>query len=161
MSTAYKVDERVVRNIVDNNVTCVGNNKVQLITYYKTKKVSNYIMKNSPNEQNHLKHANVIYQFKCPNADCRLRQMNYIGMTTTSLSRRLTMHLRDGAPKNHYEEAHHQELTRQILTQNTTILDTCNDRRRLQILEAMYIREIRPQLNKQVNSCITLALYKV
>ena len=160
MSTAYKVDERVLRNIINSNVSCINKDtKIQLITYYNSRKVSNLIMSNSEKVGSKLKHANVVYKFKCPNVDCRLRNMSYIGMTTTTLSRRITMHLQDGAIKQHFDNVHPREITRKILTENTEIMTVCNDRRRLPILEALYIREYSPALNKQVKSCLMLALF--
>ena len=43
-----------------------------------------------------LQKTNVIYQFKCPLGDCVSDNNNiYVGLTSTTLSRRLTMHLSD------------------------------------------------------------------
>ena len=49
----------------------------------------------------------------------------YIGETTTSLSRRLTMHLQNGIRK-HFNEKHQEALTRNILESNTKILKEIN-----------------------------------
>ena len=70
-------------------------------------------------------------------------------MTTTKLSQRLTSHLTNGAPKKHLHEAHKTKITRQILEENTEIIDNCPDHRRLSILEALYIKELNPSLNIQ------------
>ena len=43
----------------------------------------------------------------------------YIGLTTTTLSRRLTMHLASGGPKQHALENHNLTLTRDDLVNNT------------------------------------------
>ena len=51
-------------------------------------------MKNKPDTSPTLKLTNVIYNFNCSFEDCRLQpNVNYIGYTTTTLSRRLTMHI--------------------------------------------------------------------
>ena len=43
-----------------------------------------------------VKKTNVIYKFKCPLGDCISDNNNiYVGLTSTTLSRRLTMHLSD------------------------------------------------------------------
>ena len=73
-------------------------------------------------------------------------------MSTTTLSRRLTYHLQNGTPKNHTSQAHNTPLTRQMLVENTTILDTSSDRKRLQIKEALYIDLKKPEMNIQIGS---------
>ena len=73
-------------------------------------------------------------------------------MCTTTLSRRLTSHLQAGTPKNHTIQEHGVSLTREMLVENTTILDTSNDKRRLQIKEALYISTKRPVMNIQVGT---------
>ena len=42
------------------------------------------------------------------------RNSNYIGMTTTTISRRLTTHLVSGVPRQHTLVHHQQQLTRSI-----------------------------------------------
>ena len=111
-------------------------------------------------KNNHLQKTNVIYQYSCPEGGCRLLNRDkYIGATTTSLSRRLTMHLREGAIKKHAKEEHGQDITRKTLTENTDVIHSCNDHRRIWITEALYIREYSPHLNKQCQSTTTLSLW--
>ena len=115
---------------------------------------------NTLNDGNKLKRANVVYQFNCPNEDCRLRSVSYIGATTTTLSRRLTMHLREGSPKEHMHQQHNTKLTRTQLVQNTTIIASSNTHTRLRILEALHIKDKAPAINKQLTStAVTLALW--
>ena len=162
MSSAYKVDERIIHDIIQDNVTCVNPaDHIKLIIYYKNAKTKNLLMRNNMNTKldNKLKCTNVVYRFSCPFEDCRLRGINYIGATTTSLSRRLTMHLRDGAPKHHMAQTHQTTLTRKHLTENTTIIKIQHNKTRLFISEALLIRQHAPPLNKQLNSCITLGLW--
>ena len=84
-----------------------------------------------------MKKTNVIYQFTCPSEDCRsLHNGDYIGCTSTTLSRRLTMHLPDGARKDHMREKHGARLTKKQLVENTKVLKTCLDQRHLAIMEA-------------------------
>ena len=129
--------------------------------YYKNPKVSNLLMKNNPMQnQTPLKSNCLIYEFQCPREECLPLNIKYVGMTVTSLSRRLTMHLREGAPKKHMTDKHNETLTRDDLVTNTRILKQCSDPQRLQIYEALYIQEIRPLLNLQLTGTHkTLSLF--
>ena len=69
------------------------------------------------------------------------------------------MHLQDGAPLRHLAESHDAVLTRDLMVENTSILARCDDRRRLQILEAVYIRDMDPLINRQLNLCGALTLF--
>ena len=160
MSSAYKVDERAIRDIILNNVTCTNPaDKLRMTIYYQNRKTSQLLIRNSPECRDPLKRTNVIYQFACPHEDCRLRPVNYIGVTSTSLSRRLTMHLREGAPHDHMTQHHNAKLTRKHLVDNTCIIKSQRCTARLLIHEALMIRERNPSLNKQLKSCITLSLW--
>ena len=115
---------------------------------------------NTSRDQAPLKQTNVVYRYKCTIGDCALLPHSaYIGNTTTSLSRRITMHLQQGGPLAHTLDHHGEQLTRQQMTQNTEILARAQDRRRLLALEAIYIRELDPTINKQVNARGTLQLH--
>ena len=71
------------------------------------------------------------------------------------------MHKQQGAVKNHMSKEHGKDITRKDLVENTEILSWCNDQRRLWVLEALYIREYSPHINKQLykSGCTTLALW--
>lgn len=162
MSPAYKKDEKVLNDIVKRN--CRPNNpddKVNLIIYYQSPRVSSLVMKNHLSEDPAiLKKTNVVYLFKCNTGDCALRSnASYIGHTTTTLSRRVTSHLQEGGPRRHLREQHQQVLTRDQMTSNIKILARSENRRKLQILEAVFIRDMDPLINRQVNARGTLSLY--
>ena len=74
----------------------------------------------------------------------------YVGLTSTTLSRRLTMHLFDTSSIAQHLEKHSSPTTqlRNILTDNTTILEHQNNKQKLQILEALHIRNLQPTLNR-------------
>ena len=152
-STAYKEDERVMRQIVKRNIKPSNTEKrLKLIIYYKTKKASHLVLKNSPiQERETLQKSHVIYRFTCKQGNCEVLPSTYIGMTTMRLSRRLSFHLQSGAPRNHLREIHGISITRKILEDNTEIVTTCADNRRLPILEALYIKETNPTLNQQAD----------
>ena len=72
------------------------------------------------------KKTNVIYKFKCPLGDCISDNNNIsVGLTSTTLSRRLTMHLSDTSSIAQHLKKHSCPTTqlRKILTDNTTILE--------------------------------------
>ena len=162
MSPAHKVDERVIREIIFECVHCTNpNDRLNLQIYYKNRKTHNLILKNNTlSDGNKLKRSNVVDEFICPHEDCRLHPASYIGSTTTTLSRRLTMHLREGAPKEHMCKHHDSVLTRQQIVDNTDIISSSDNPVRLRILEALYIREKTPTINKQIgSSVVTLGLW--
>jgi hypothetical protein len=70
-------------------------------------------------------------------------------MTTTTLSRRQTMHLSSGGPKMHAETTHNDKLTREILVSNTKIVRKEQNFNRLQLLESLMIQERKPLINNQ------------
>ena len=90
-----------------------------------------------------------VYQLICPNVDCLLRKMNYIGSTTTTLSMRLTMHLTNGAIREHQIGTHHSNLAGEHIVNNTSILRKQNDINRLVINEAILIKLEKPEINCQ------------
>ena len=145
----YKIDERVLSNIIRNNTKCLdNNNKLKLIFYYRNKKTQNLVMKNNmasvPSE---LHQTNVVYKFHCPFPHSKAEE--YIGLTQTTLSRRLTMHGQSGSIYKHFIDVHNQKPTRKYLTENTTIIAKANDRYKLAIKEALLILQNIPSLNVQ------------
>ena len=112
-----------------------------------------------------LQKTNVIYECTCKFGDCEhLTDTNnrptYIGYTTTTLSRRLTMHLQQGAIKTHTLTHHNIPITRHTLVNNTRIIHKENNSNRLQLKEALLKKQRKPKLNKQnTGSERTLSLY--
>ena len=148
---AYKIDERVLKQIVYSNVQCINpNDKLKLMIYYKNPTVKTILTKNdqSPSPSD-LQKTNLVYEYTCKIGDCERLQSSYIGVTQTTLSRRLTMHKGSGAIKDHMERCHNLPLTRDALVNNTKILRTNNDTSRLLITEALLIHAKNPALNKQ------------
>ena len=163
MNDAYKTDERVLRNIIRRNCDPTSDNdKLNLTVYYKSPKVSGLVMKNNlSHDSSLLKQTNVVYQYKCTYGDCARQHTGcYIGHTRTTLGRRLTMHLQDGGPKRHHLKEHAKRLTRDDLVSNTKILCRCSIPKKLQILEAVYIRDYDPTINRQVNARGKLQLFE-
>ena len=162
MSSSYKTEEKILRDIVSRNCIPVNaNDKITLNVYYQSPRVSGMVMRNNlACVPSLLKATNVVYRFKCTIGDCaRLSNSTYIGHTSTTVSRRITMHLQDGALLRHLDRCHGVSLTRDMMVDNTTILARCSDRRRLQILEAVYIRDMDPIINRQLNMRGALTLF--
>ena len=161
---AYRTDERVIRQIIRNNVRCIKpNDTLKLVIYSKNTTIKGLVSKNNQSPPpSDLQKTNVVYEFKCQTGECEHLNNSYIGVTTTSLSRRLTMHKGPGggAPKSHHENIHNLPITRNILVNNTKILRGENDNNRLMIIEALLIQSKQPVLNQQVTgSCRTLKLH--
>ena len=149
MSSAYKDEEKAIRNIIRRNVIPTNqNSRVKLTIYYKNKRTKDLLLKNdnAPISKG-FDQVNVVYKFSCPHEDCTPHSM-YIGMTTTKLSRRLSYHLNQGGPKRHMS-THGININRALLEKNTTILDYAPDKNRLHLLEALYIRRENPKINTQ------------
>ena len=100
-----------LRNIVKDNIYITNDNdELDLIIYYCNPKTAQLVMNNNTKKRNKLNSTNVIYQYNYPNEDCMLQNINYIGSTTTTLSRRLTMHLNNGAINDHTLSVHQSSL---------------------------------------------------
>ena len=160
LTPAWKKDEKVIRDIVRKNVKPVQpEHSIRLKIYYKTPRTSSLIMQNSQQNTTTLQQTNVVYRFKCSTGDCATRNVYYIGHTTTSLSRRLTMHLQDGGPKTHLRDHHGMRLTRDLLTANTIILARRHDKRRLAVAETILIRDTAPIINTQTKTLTNIPLF--
>jgi hypothetical protein len=153
MSNAYQEDEKIMKDIIKRGVeSTTPQQPVKLLIYYKNKKTSELVIRNNPIKRTtDLKQSSVVYEYSCPLGDCKL-QSKYIGMTETTLSRRLTCHLTAGAPKIHTQQVHGERLTRTMLEENTIILSHAKDKKRLQFLEAIFIINNKPTMNVQMTS---------
>ena len=145
MHCDYKKDEAIIRRIVNTNVAANDPDpEIDLIIYYKNKRTSEMLMKNSPQvDEDPLKKHGVGYCILCPANGCT---HSYIGMKTTKLSRRLSIHLQEGNFHQHYTRTH-GELRRPTLLQATSIIDHDPDRWRLRMKEALHILQLKPSLN--------------
>jgi hypothetical protein len=162
MTSGYKADERIVQSIVHNNIVNRTNHKIKLLIYYKNKKIQNLVMNNNPCKKTGVfQETNVVYKFSCSREGCRLLpNMDYIGLTTTTLSRRLTCHLQSGGPRNHLREAHNEAITRTVLEECTSVVMRCPDANRLAIAEALIIKDRTPAINLQTTGFVrTLRLF--
>ena len=144
MNSAYKVDEKVLKKIISDNVKCKSENtKLQVIIYYNNMKTKNLTMKNNlGGKKRELSQTNVIYEYKCPEDECFRHQTinyGYLGYTTCTLSRRLSLHLQKGAIIQHHIDKHNVKVDRKSVEPNLKIRYKENDTNRLEILESLTI----------------------
>ena len=93
--------------------------------------------------------TNIIYHFRCPDDACQRRSESYIGLTTTTMKRRMQGHRNSGAIHEHYTDVHGRKPQVAELTNNTTIIHREPTSTRLRIAEAVSIELQRPTLNIQ------------
>jgi len=152
MHDNYKLDERVIKDIITNNTKCIDpHQKLKVIIYYKNHKTTNLIMKNNPSPKpSLLSQTNVIYQFSCPLPHSKVE--TYIGMTQTTLLRRLKMHAQSGSIHQHFVDEHQYKPSKDQITDNTTVIAHAENRYKLYIKEALLIMHNAPSINKQFDN---------
>ena len=86
-STSYKEEERIMKNIVLKNVKPTNvEKKIKLEIYYRNKKTSQLLLRNSPDQKKEItQKSHVVYKFSCKRGNCAVLNSSYIGMTTTKL----------------------------------------------------------------------------
>ena len=100
------------------------------IFYYKNRKTANLVIKNSQTTQlDPLKTTNVIYKYTCNLMTC---QSEYIGMTRTTLKKRLDAHYYNGSILKHHEQHYNEKITKENLYKNTKIIEKENEYRKWQ-----------------------------
>ena len=154
MNPRYKENEAAIRKIFKDNVKTINTtDRLQLIIYYKSTKTRDLVMKNNLTPKlRELSRTNLIYDFTCKIDDCKhlpTRQVRYSGLTTCTLSRRLSLHLQKGAIQQHCQVEHGRAITRGEIVCMTKARYYIREVRRLEILEALIIRLEDPELNKQ------------
>lgn len=154
MNSAYKIDEKVLKKIINDNVKCKKeNSELQLVIYYNNMKTKNLVMNNNlSRNKRELSQTNVIYEFQCPQNECLHHpSINYVylGYTQCTLSKRLSLHLQQGAIIQHSTLKHKSKIGRKTAEQNLKIRYKENDFNRLEILEALMIMIEKPEINKQ------------
>ena len=155
MSTAYKTDEKVIKDIIRKNVkTKDSNKKLNLIIYYQNSKVKNMVMTNNRSPKlTDMQKYNVNYKFECKvgNCEARVPKVVYIGMTQTRLTRRITMHMQtmSSAIMKHYIDEHDRKPMRKEIVDSTKVVKRYDNYQRLSISEALLIKRENPILNRQ------------
>ena len=154
MTSNYKAEEEKLRKIVHKHISSVSpDSRINLQIYYKTKKTKNLFIKNNMHENiDSNRRHHVVYQYTCSRAECNFSK--YIGYTTCSLHERFKMHTQNGSIIKHLRTSHKiQKVPRKDLLENTSVLATVMDRRKLIMTEAVFIKERKPNLNSQAEGC--------
>ena len=152
MSSSHKEDEKAIKRIISNNVKTTDEDaKLKLVIYYKTKSTASLVIKNNclPAISN-MQETNLIYQYSCNVGDCSRLNSRYIGSTITTLSKRITAHLQDGAIKRHHLDQHGTAPTRKHLEESTEVLQKEPDRKRIRMAEQVFIHMLKPSINIQL-----------
>ena len=113
----YKSDEKIWKTFTKTYSPLILIKKIKLIIYHNKFKTSNLVIRNNSSASiGVLQKNNVIYKFKCPLGDCISDNNDiYVGLTSTTLLRRLTMHLSDTSSiaqhlkKNIHAQQHNYE----------------------------------------------------
>ena len=154
MDSRHKKSEDTIKTAIRTNVRMKKtSDRLQIVIYYKSSKTKNLIMRNNMTPKiRDLAKTNLIYDFDCQEGECEhlpTQKKRYSGLTTCTKSRRLSMHLQNGAIKNHFLQKHKRKITREEIVAWTTSRYFERDTRRLEILESLIIRFEDPELNKQ------------
>ena len=122
----YKSDEKILKTLIHRNILPTDpNKKIKLIICYNKFKTSNLVIRNNSSPSiGVLQKTNIIYKFKCPLGDCISDNNNYIyvGLTSTTLSRRLAMHLSDTSSIAQHLKKHSCPTTELWKILRTTLL---------------------------------------
>ena len=97
-----------------------------------------------------LRQTNVVYKFTCPHPHSKAEF--YVGMTQTTVFRRLTAHTQNGSIYEHFMNVHNVKPTFKELSENTEILAKAQNRYELSIKEALIILQSLPSLNRQTDN---------
>ena len=156
------LDEKILKDIIKNNTKPKDKNKkININIYYNNNKTCSLVMRNNSSPPtSDLNKSNVIYQFNCPLNDPNSNNKcngKYIGMTSTTLIKRLIAHKYNGSIKQHFKDHHKENLKQQHLENNTSIIDKAKNRRQLFIKEALIINKLNPIINVQY-SCFSQVL---
>ena len=161
MHNNYKIDEKIIKDIIKSNTKCTDSTtSLQLTIYYRNRRAHNLVMKNNNSSQTSpLLQKNLVYAFKCPMPHSKVAA--YIGYTECTLQKRIQAHFYSGSIKEHFIQEHNIKPTKEQISDNTTIVATGHDKIRLTIKEALLILKHAPTINRQFdNFNNTLKLHK-
>ena len=146
MSSMYKQEEtRLNKIFIDQISPCDPESKVNLLIYYKSRKVGNLFIRNNPHPR---PDSGVVYKYTCSSEACQ-RSQSYIGYTMCTLTERMRQHTQHGAIKSHTSNTHASKLTTEMAVTDTEILKRIPNKQELIITEALLIKEEDPPLNRQ------------
>ena len=90
---------------------------------------------------------NVVYRYKCTQEECH---SSYIGYTEATVKERMRNHAQNGSIIKHLREVHDiRKIATTEMMKSVEILARGNTKNELLILEALFIKELKPNLNEQ------------
>ena len=163
MGPNYKHDERKFKNIINTHVIPANSINLNVLIYYKNRKIRNMVMKNkiSNSPVTDANKSNVVYQYNCNLGECGSPDttVSYIGMTTMTLRERFSNHRYQGSIHKHCVEIHGIRPKLDHLLDNTEILYQTQSKLDLPIFEALHIYNLRPKLNENLYDFFCLKLF--
>ena len=145
MCSNHKVEENQLHNILNKNLQPLPNNVIKLFIYYRNKKLKNLVMRNKYHKSD--EQSSVVYQYKCQRDECN---SSYIGYTQATLTERMRNHGQHGSIIKHLQDNHNiiKEKTKKLM-ESVQVIGKADTKNELLIMEAILIKEKRPQLNEQ------------
>ena len=156
MSSYYKTEESKIKDIVKKRIKPGdAKSKISLIIYYKGKKLKNLIIKNKIHLANSIgEESHVVYQYTCNQSQCNLANpKKYIGYTTTTLKERMLQHK---SIKNHHKIHHNRKIGYKEMLEHTNVVSRKSSRQDLLIMEALSIKNFKPELNNKEEGCVRI-----
>ena len=153
MNPQYKKDEKILKDIVKENVKPANNtHETNTIIYYKNLKVNNIIMYNDLTKDTDISSkSHAVYEVICPIGGCALPNPSYIGQTRNNVKTRLNQHRQNGAILEHLQQSHNINTVQlDTLLSNVKNLKIIPDYHKLIIYEALAILHRKPDLNRQI-----------
>ena len=149
--TQHDKETEVIKKIVERGVEVLEPfERLSLRIFCRPRSTASLIMRNNTTAGKSLAETtNVVYKFKCSVGACQHRDSTYIGLTTSTLRRRMQAHRNNGGINNHYTQFHDRKPLLVELLENTTIIHRETQKHRLQIAEAVSISLNHPVLNTQ------------
>ena len=147
----FQQESDAIRKIVKRGVTPVDlHGEVSLRVFSRPNLTATLVMKNNNAPKPTLANeTNVVYRFECTVGPCRGRNIDYIGLTTTTLQKRMESHRYNGAIHTHYKKAHDRRPKTKELVESSSVLHHVPKYHRLAITEAVSIELRKPILNVQ------------
>ena len=146
MSCHYKTEEKHLQRTIQKHVISVDPDKsVKLSIYYRNTKLSNLLIRNKTTNSTTSDKHHVVYLYKCNYEECNFSK--YVGYTTCTLAERFRTHR---SVRRHLEEHHNRRrVPVQELLECVEVLRSNTDKRRLKMMEALLIKEMKPGINNQ------------
>ena len=147
MSCQHKQEEDNLRKILDEHLTPSNSNEIQLSIYYRSKKLSQLFIKNNIHKDSD--DSRCVYRYTCPIKERCQPSTTYLGHTTCTIKKRMTMHAQHGSIKEHHLEVHDNKITTADIIANIKVIYRSQERQDLYIAEALFIKDENPIINSQ------------